>query len=148
MADWQFVGRGWSQLTLLWPWWVLLPVVLWLSHALNLLTLGDERATSLGISVAWVRAGALLVAVIWTSAAVAVCGPLSFLGLVAPHLARQLVGGRHQQLLPTAMLVGALLLLVADLIARIIHPPLELPAGILTAIIGAPYFLYLLMRMR
>ncbi|EKO4011847.1 iron-dicitrate transporter subunit FecD, partial [Vibrio fluvialis] len=69
-------------------------------------------------------------------------------GLVAPHLARQLVGGRHQQLLPTAMLVGALLLLVADLIARIIHPPLELPAGILTAIIGAPYFLYLLMRMR
>ncbi|ELS8948473.1 Fe(3+) dicitrate ABC transporter permease subunit FecD [Vibrio fluvialis] len=141
-------GRGWSQLTLLWPWWVLLPVVLWLSHALNLLTLGDERATSLGISVAWVRAGALLVAVIWTSAAVAVCGPLSFLGLVAPHLARQLVGGRHQQLLPTAMLVGALLLLVADLIARIIHPPLELPSGILTAIIGAPYFLYLLMRMR
>ena len=75
-------------------------------------------------------------------------GRLSFLGLVAPHLARQLVGGRHQQLLPTAMLVGALLLLVADLIARIIHPPLELPAGILTAIIGAPYFLYLLMRMR
>lgn len=141
-------GRGWDQLTLLWPWWAALPVVLWLSHALNLLTLGDERALSLGISVNRVRAAALLVAVIWTSAAVAVCGPISFLGLVAPHLARQLVGGRHQNLLPTAMLVGALLLLVADLAARIIDPPLELPAGIMTAIIGAPYFLYLLTKMR
>ncbi|NAX48559.1 Fe(3+) dicitrate ABC transporter permease subunit FecD [Photobacterium halotolerans] len=141
-------GRGWSQLAMLWPWWCLLPVVLWLSHALNLLTLGDERATSLGISVFWVRVGALLVAVAWTSAAVAVCGPLSFLGLVAPHLARQLVGGRHQILLPTAMLVGALLLLVADLLARTIDPPLELPAGIMTAIIGVPYFLYLLVKMR
>ncbi|QXO15775.1 Fe(3+) dicitrate ABC transporter permease subunit FecD [Vibrio ostreae] len=141
-------GRGWDQLTLLWPWWAALPVMLWLSHALNLLTLGDERALSLGISVNRVRAAALLVAVIWTSAAVAVCGPISFLGLVAPHLARQLVGGRHQNLLPTAMLVGALLLLVADLAARIIAPPLELPAGIMTAIIGAPYFLYLLTKMR
>lgn len=141
-------GRNWDQLALLWPWWILLPVVLWLSHALNLLTLGDERATSLGISVQRVRAGALLVAVVWTSAAVAVCGPISFLGLVAPHLARRLVGGRHQSLLPTAMLVGALLLLVADLAARTIAPPLELPAGIMTAIIGAPYFLYLLTKMR
>lgn len=141
-------GRSWPQLTLLWPWWLLLPIVLWLSHALNLLTLGDERATNLGISVNWVRAGALLVAVMWTSAAVAVCGPISFLGLVAPHLARQLVGGKHQNLLPTAMLVGALLLLVADLVARTIDPPIELPAGIMTAIIGAPYFLYLLIKMR
>lgn len=141
-------GRGWSQWMMLWPWWILLPILLWLSHSLNVLTLGDERASNLGISVTWVRAGALFVAVIWTSAAVAVCGPISFLGLVAPHLARQLVGGQHQYLLPTAMLVGALLLLVADLVARTLAPPLELPAGIMTAIIGAPYFLYLLMRMK
>jgi iron complex transport system permease protein len=67
---------------------------------------------------------------------------------VAPHLARQLVGGRHQALLPTSMLVGAFLLLVADLVARVIDPPIELPAGIMTAIIGAPYFLYLLFKMR
>ncbi len=141
-------GRSWEQLAMLWPWLILTPLVLWLSHALNLLTLGDERARSLGVNVSWVRGAALLVAVVWTSAAVSVCGPLSFLGLVAPHLARQLVGGRHQILLPTAMLIGALLLLLADLIARTIDPPIELPAGILTAIIGAPYFLYLLVKMR
>ena len=141
-------GRNWDQLLMLWPWLLLTPLVLWLSHALNLLTLGDERATSLGISVNKVRFIALFVAVVWTSAAVAVCGPIGFLGLVAPHLARQLVGGRHQILLPTAMLVGALLLLVADLAARTIAPPIELPAGILTAIIGTPYFLYLLVKMR
>ncbi len=141
-------GRSWDQLAMLWPWWILLPVVLWLSNTLNLLTLGDERATNLGISVPWVRVSALFIAVVWTSAAVAVCGPISFLGLVAPHLARQLVGGKHQILLPTAMLIGALLLLVADLVARTIDPPIELPAGIMTAIIGAPYFLYLLIKMR
>ena len=141
-------GRSWAQLSMILPWLVLVPVVLWLSHALNLLTLGDERATNLGISVPWVRAGALFVAVLWTSVSVAVCGPISFLGLVAPHLARQLVGGRHQALLPTSMLVGASLLLVADLVARTIDPPIELPAGIMTAIIGAPYFLYLLIKMR
>ncbi|MBF9003368.1 Fe(3+) dicitrate ABC transporter permease subunit FecD [Vibrio nitrifigilis] len=141
-------GRSWEQCWMILPWLVLLPAVLWLSQQLNLLTLGDERASSLGVSVYAVRGGALLIAVLWTSACVAVCGPLSFLGLVAPHLARQLVGGRHQILLPAAMLVGALLLLVADLVARIIHPPIELPAGIMTAIIGAPYFLYLLVKMR
>ncbi len=141
-------GRSWDQLSMLAPWLLLTPVVLWLSQALNLLTLGDERATSLGIHVQWTRVGALLLAVVWTAAAVAVCGPISFLGLVAPHLARQLVGGRHQILLPTAMLVGAVLLLLADFIARTIDPPIELPAGILTAIIGAPYFLYLLFKLR
>lgn len=141
-------GRSWAQLSMILPWLVLVPVVLWLSHALNILTLGDERATNLGISVPWVRAGALFVSVLWTSVSVAVCGPISFLGLVAPHLARQLVGGRHQALLPTSMLVGASLLLVADLVARTIDPPIELPAGIMTAIIGAPYFLYLLLKMR
>ena len=141
-------GRSWTQLAMLLPWLVLIPAVFWLSQALNLLTLGDERACNLGISVPWVRGLALFVAAIWTSASVAVCGPISFLGLVAPHLARQLVGGRHQALLPTSMLVGAFLLLVADLVARVIDPPIELPAGIMTAIIGAPYFLYLLFKMR
>jgi len=141
-------GRSWTQLAMLLPWLVLIPAVFWLSQALNLLTLGDERACNLGISVPWVRGLALFVAIIWTSASVAVCGPISFLGLVAPHLARQLVGGRHQALLPTSMLVGAFLLLVADLVARVIDPPIELPAGIMTAIIGAPYFLYLLFKMR
>ncbi|WP_105901339.1 Fe(3+) dicitrate ABC transporter permease subunit FecD [Vibrio gangliei] len=141
-------GRGWIQLAMLLPWCVLLPIVFLLSKQLNLIALGDEKAVSLGVSVIWLRLTALLVAVLLTSAVVSVCGPLSFLGLVAPHLARQLIGGRHLQLFSTAMLVGAILLLISDLLARVIHPPLELPAGIMTAIIGAPYFLFLLMRVR
>ncbi|WOD09267.1 iron chelate uptake ABC transporter family permease subunit [Marinomonas sp. GJ51-6] len=73
-------------------------------------------------------------------------GTIGFLGLVAPHLTRKLVGGQHQILLPCTMLVGAILLLFADLVARTIDPPIELSAGIMTAIIGAPYFLWLLFK--
>ncbi|WP_324769008.1 Fe(3+) dicitrate ABC transporter permease subunit FecD [Pokkaliibacter plantistimulans] len=141
-------GRGWQQLYTLLPWLLLLPAALWLSHRLNLMGLGDDSATCLGIRVPRVRLLALALAVGLTSAAVSLCGPISFLGLVSPHLARQLVGGRHQRLLPVAMLVGAVLLLIADLAARIIHPPIELPAGIMTALIGAPYFLWLLLKLR
>ncbi|WP_409422004.1 iron chelate uptake ABC transporter family permease subunit [Pseudaeromonas sp. ZJS20] len=141
-------GRGWEQLPLLLPWWSLLPLLPWLASRLDLLMLGEERAQGLGLPVARLRGWALLLAVVWCSAAVAVCGPLAFLGLVAPHLARRLVGGRHVRLLPAAMLVGALLLSLADLLGRILHPPLELPAGLFTALLGAPYFLYLLLRTR
>ncbi|MDW6004941.1 Fe(3+) dicitrate ABC transporter permease subunit FecD [Vibrio mangrovi] len=141
-------GRSWEQIQLLLPWCLLLPLALGMSHPLNILVLGDQRATSLGVTVRITRFIALAIAVGWTSAAVAICGPISFLGLIAPHLARQLVGGKHQILLPTGMLVGALILLVADFVSRVIDPPIELPAGILTAAIGAPYFLYLLVKMR
>ncbi|EEY9271031.1 iron chelate uptake ABC transporter family permease subunit [Escherichia coli] len=79
---------------------------------------------------------------------VAACGPISFIGLVVPHMMRSITGGRHRRLLPVSALTGALLLVVADLLARIIHPPLELPVGVLTAIIGAPWFVWLLVRMR
>ena len=78
----------------------------------------------------------------------AVCGPISFIGLVVPHMVRRIAGGRHRWLMPVSALTGALLLVIADLLARIIHPPLELPAGVLTAIIGAPWFVWLLVRMR
>ena len=87
-----------------------------------------------------------MLAVALSTTAVAICGPIAFLGLVAPHLARKLVGVRHRTLLPAAMLIGTLLLQISDILARVIDPPTELPAGILTAIIGAPYFFYLLMR--
>jgi len=78
---------------------------------------------------------------------VALCSPLSFIGLLAPHLTHRLVG-RHHWLIHGAMLIGALLLLLVHLLAPTLHPPLELPAGVLTAIIGAPYFFWLLMRNR
>lgn len=141
-------GRGWPQLFGILPWLSLLPLVLWLCQRLNLAGLGEEQATTLGERVGRVRLLALLVAVCWSAATVAICGPIAFIGLVSPHLARALVGGCHQRLLPMAMLVGALLLLLADLAGRILAPPLELPAGIMTALLGAPYFLYLLFKMR
>ncbi|WP_428241745.1 Fe(3+) dicitrate ABC transporter permease subunit FecD [Gynuella sp.] len=141
-------GRGWSQLAQVAPWLVLLLPAVWLAHRLNLIGLGDDNAVGLGVNVALVRAMALAIAIGLTSAVVSVCGPISFLGLVAPHLARQLTSGRHQQLIPAAILTGALLLLVADLAARTIAPPIELPAGIMTAILGAPYFLWLLFKVK
>ncbi|NGE91908.1 iron chelate uptake ABC transporter family permease subunit, partial [Escherichia coli] len=100
------------------------------------------------VSVPRIRLLALLLAVAMTSTGVAVCGPISFIGLVVPHMVRSITGVRHRWLLPISAMTGALLLVVADLLARITHPPLELPAGVLTAIIGAPWFVWLLVRMR
>lgn len=139
-------GRSWPQIAMLLPWTVLIPVALWLAKPLNLMHLGEDSAISLGVRANPLRLVALGVAVALTAAAVSVCGPIGFLGLVAPHLTRKLLGGRHQVLLPATMLVGAVLLLLADLVARTIDPPIELPAGIMTAILGAPYFLWLLLR--
>ncbi|ELT0523301.1 TPA: Fe(3+) dicitrate ABC transporter permease subunit FecD [Citrobacter freundii] len=142
-------GRDWSFVKIAVPLLMLfLPLSLVFCRDLDLLALGDARATTLGVSVPRIRLLALLLAVAMTSTGVAVCGPISFIGLVVPHMVRSITGGRHRWLLPVSALAGALLLVVADLLARIIHPPLELPAGVLTAIIGAPWFVWLLVRMR
>ena len=114
----------------------------------RLLALGDARAATLGVSVQRTRFQGLMLAVAMTATGVAVCGPISFIGLVVPHMVRRIAGGRHRWLMPVSALTGALLLVIADLLARIIHPPLELPAGVLTAIIGAPWFVWLLVKMR
>ena len=87
-------------------------------------------------------------AVVLTSLGVGVIGPIGFIGLVAPHMARRLVGGHHLYLLPAAMLIGALLLVLADALGRTLIAPSEIPAGVLTAVIGAPYFLWLLARFK
>lgn len=142
-------GRDWSFVKVAVPLLILfLPLSLSFCRNLDLLALGDARATTLGVSVSRIRFRALLLAVAMTSTGVAVCGPISFIGLVVPHMVRSITGGRHRWLLPVSALTGALLLVMADLLARIIHPPLELPAGVLTAIIGAPWFVWLLVRMR
>ncbi|EPB4371003.1 Fe(3+) dicitrate ABC transporter permease subunit FecD [Citrobacter freundii] len=142
-------GRDWSFVKIAVPLLMLfLPLSLGFCRDLDLLALGDARATTLGVSVPRIRLLALLLTVAMTSTGVAVCGPISFIGLVVPHMVRSITGGRHRWLLPVSALTGALLLVAADLLARIIHPPLELPAGVLTAIIGAPWFVWLLVRMR
>ncbi|EGV07336.1 iron-dicitrate transporter subunit FecD [Haemophilus pittmaniae HK 85] len=140
-------GRSWSYLNVVLPWLVvLLPLPFIFCRDLDTLGLGENKASTLGVSVNKVQISVLVLAVALSTTAVAICGPIAFLGLVAPHLARRLVGGRHRTLLPAALIIGALLLQLSDILARVIDPPTELPAGILTAIIGAPYFFYLLMR--
>mgnify|MGYP004466913315 FL=1 len=140
-------GRSWSYLNVVLSWLiVLLPLPFIFCRDLDTLGLGENKASTLGVTVNKVQISVLVLAVALSTTAVAICGPIAFLGLVAPHLARRLVGGRHRTLLPAALIIGALLLQLSDILARVIDPPTELPAGILTAIIGAPYFFYLLMR--
>jgi ferric citrate transport system permease protein len=135
--------RVWETL----PWVaVLVPLVGFYAYRLDLLQLGDDMAHGLGVAVERTRRLTLLFAVLLASVCVAAAGSLLFIGLIAPHMARRLVGSRHAVLLPAAALIGTLMLLVADAIGRGAAPPIELPAGMVTAVIGAPYFVYLLTR--
>lgn len=127
---------------------VLLPLSFALHRDLDLAALGSDRAGTLGVNMRWLNGYGLTLAVALASVSVAVCGPVAFISLVVPHLVRRLFGGRHRYVLPVSALAGGLLLLFADLLARTLQPPMELPAGVLTAIIGAPWFIWLLVRMR
>lgn len=140
-------GADWERLTRVLPWAVvLLPLALACSRRLDVLAFGEGVATSLGVRVELARTVALTVAVGLAGAAVTASGILGFVGLLAPHLARLLTGAPHMRLLPVAMLLGALLVVAADTLGRALLPPVEIPAGILTTLIGAPYFLWLLRR--
>lgn len=116
------------------------------ARVMNTLNLGKEMATGLGVHV-WKEQVKLLAAAVGLAAScVAVSGGIGFVGLIGPHLARRLVGPRHEVLLPAAALCGALLVITADTLGRWILQPSEIPTGIVVAIIGAPYFLYLLAK--
>ncbi|MCX5459190.1 iron ABC transporter permease [Streptomyces albidoflavus] len=118
------------------------------ARALNSLALGDELAAGLGERVALVRAVAALGAVLLCGAATAVAGPIAFVGLVVPHTCRLLVGVDHRWLLPLSMLLGAVLLTAADVVGRVVARPSEIDVGIVTALIGAPFFLYIVRRQK
>jgi iron complex transport system permease protein len=138
-------GRSWPHLWTSLPYMVLGIGVLWLlARPLDALAFGDETAQSLGLPLRWTRGVIIAAASLATAAAVAVGGIIGFVGLIAPHAARMLVGARHARLIPVSALLGALLLLLADDIARTVMAPLELPVGIVTAMLGGPFFLYLL----
>lgn len=142
-------GSNWRFVLALLPWLLLLiPYVMYKSRVLDVLNMGDDMAYSLGTSVEHERLGLLAASVALAASCVAVSGSISFVGLIAPHLARRLVGPKHAMLLPTCALTGAVLVSVADTIARVIVQPSEIPTGIMVAIIGAPYFLYLLAKSR
>lgn len=126
--------------------WLVVPVTLALlaTRELDLIRFGDMPAKSLGLRVDLVRGLMIVLVTVLSGAAVAVSGLIGFVGLIAPHIARRLVGGSHSRVLPVAALIGACLVVAADLAGRIILPPVQLPAGIVTGLLGAPFLAYLL----
>lgn len=144
-----FSGRTWADLILMLPYMgVGLALLFWHLPHLNVLQLGSERARALGVDTVkvqrWLIGGASLV----TASVVATCGMIGFVGLVVPHLTRLLVGPDLRRVLPTSSLLGAILLVGADLASRTLWAPAEMPVGVLTALLGAPFFLYLIARER
>lgn len=140
-------GRDWIHVIALFPWILILAPFAWFqSNTLNALSLGDDVAAGLGASVQKQRLLMLVTAVGLSCASVAMAGGIGFIGLVAPHLARRLVGPMYQHFLPVAGLIGLIILVLADTIGRSIFQPNAIPAGIVVAAIGAPYFLYLLTK--
>lgn len=142
-----FERAGWAGLG--WPAAVLagaLGLLAVLQKDLNLLLLGEERAQALGLAVARLRWVLLLLAVVLTSGVVALCGPIGFVGLVVPHLTRGLLGTAGRFNLVVCAALGGAFLLGADLLARLLHPPAGLPIGLVTALLGVPFFVSLLRK--
>ncbi len=140
-------GTDWPFILALLPWLVILiPFTLYKANRLNILGLSEPVAVGVGLSIEKERIILLLTAVALAASAVSVTGGISFIGLMAPHIARALVGPRNQLFIPIAVLVGGFLLLLADTIGRNLVEPDGLPAGIMVALIGAPYFVYLLLK--
>ncbi|MCM3361114.1 FecCD family ABC transporter permease [Niallia sp. Sow4_A1] len=140
-------SASWSYVLALLPWiLILVPIAISKFQSINLLQLGDNLAKGLGVSIERERGLLLLIAVGLSGACVSVGGGISFLGLLAPHLARMLVGPKNQRLLPVAALIGALLLLTSDIIAKSLMVGSEIPVGLVLSCLGAPYFIYLLIK--
>ena len=140
-------GASWENVAILAVGLALLTAgALYASRTLNVLGLGKAAATGLGVNVPRARAALTAVAVGASGLACAVGGGLTFVGLVCPHMARRLVGPNFRTLVPACVLVGAVLMLLADIVSRTLLAPNEIPVGIVAAVIGAPYFLYLLAR--
>jgi iron complex transport system permease protein len=140
-----FSGRSWPQLVMSGPPLLAGLGILWLlARPLDALTSGEETARSLGLPLNVARGAIVAAASLVTAAAVAASGLIGFIGLAAPHIARLFCGSSHARLIPASALVGALLLLIADSVARTAIAPTELPVGVLTALLGGPFFLWML----
>lgn len=140
-------SASWDYVFAVLPWiCIFVPIALYKSHKLNLLQLGENTAAGLGVSIEKERGILLFISVALAGACVSVGGGISFLGLIAPHLARRIIGPRHQALLPVAALIGAFLLLTADTIGKNLMATTEIPVGLVVSCLGAPYFIYLLIK--
>ncbi|MCH4891041.1 iron ABC transporter permease [Acidaminobacter sp. JC074] len=141
------VGKSWHHVGILLPHAIIgLGLSLTTIHSANLLQLGDDAATNLGINVNRTRILLSAVAVYLAGISVSVVGIIGFVGLVVPHIARLLIGSNYKFLLPFSMVLGATTLVFADMVARTIAAPIELPVGIIMAVVGGPFFLYLLRK--
>lgn len=152
LTFWNLGSLNGASYSRLWPLLLIsVAVALWLprrAQALNALLLGESEAGHLGVDVERLKRELVFCTALGVGAAVAAAGLIGFVGLVVPHLVRLLAGPDHRTLLPASILAGASLLLLADLVARLALAPAELPIGIVTAFIGAPFFLFLLLRGR
>lgn len=141
-ANWKFV------ITML-PWVLFLPIIIWLrAQVLDLFQLSEESVKGLGVAVEREKNTFLLCSIGLVSASVSVSGSIGFVGLIAPHMARQLVGLQHKHIIPVSGVAGMAIVLIGDFIGKTIFAPAELAAGIVISIIGVPYFVYLLIRTR
>ncbi|MGH2682964.1 MAG: FecCD family ABC transporter permease [Actinomycetota bacterium] len=142
-------ARGWESLGAAAPLAAVgVAAALWTAGNLNLMALGEERAGQLGVEVERFKRIALATGAVLTGASVAVAGVIGFVGLMTPHLLRLILGADHRRLLPASVLGGALFMVLADLAARTLRAPEEIPVGAITALLGGPFFLYLLRRQR
>ena len=149
MLRWTMGGldgaTGVKALGMLLPWCVPTLAVLWMfSRELDLFCVGDETATARGVNIRRTRRTLLIITSLAVAAVVAVCGPIGFLGLMVPHIARRFVGAEHRLLFPITFLGGAALLVACDALARSAIPPDEIPVGVITALLGGPFFMVLL----
>lgn len=142
-------GASWDKVLILAPFAGLMLLSMpWIARRLDLLVLGEAEAFHMGVAVQWLKRGAVVLVAAAAGAAVAFAGVIGFVAIVVPHLLRLVIGPGHRLLLPATFLLGATLLLIADTFARTIAAPADLPIGILTALVGAPFFLALLLHRR
>jgi iron complex transport system permease protein len=127
---------------------VCIAVILWLSRELNLLMAGDDIALSRGLAVQKTRYVLFFVTSLCVGAIVALCGPIGFIGMMVPHICRLLIGNDHHWLTPATLLFGGSFLIICDTIARLIIAPAEIPVGVITTLLGGPFFLWLLIKSR
>ncbi|WP_251564088.1 FecCD family ABC transporter permease [Paenibacillus pasadenensis] len=142
-------GTNWKYIEVLWPWVVVfIPLSFLFAKELNVQSLGEATAIGLGSRLHRSRMVLLFYSVALAGAAVGVAGMISFIGLLAPHMARRIVGNSYKLLIPLSAVLGAVILLLADLAGRMLFQPLDIPAGVFTAGVGAPFFMYLLFKRR
>ncbi|MFW5998785.1 MAG: FecCD family ABC transporter permease [Bacillota bacterium] len=138
---------GWQEVKMILPYYLagIIPIIFYLKD-LNIILLGEESAQYLGVEVEKVKKRLIVSATLVTASVVAVSGSIGFIGLIVPHISRMLIGPDNRKLFPLAFFIGGIFLLISDNIARTLLAPLEIPVGIITALAGGPYFIYLLRK--